>query len=67
MYPAAAPLSRLFKPLQQLVQGGGVVNSGESIEIACCGFVGELVLRRLPRLNVDSLETRLQPDYWLLS
>jgi hypothetical protein len=32
----------LFQTLEQLVQGGGVVDSGESVEIACCGFVGEL-------------------------
>jgi hypothetical protein len=32
----------MSKPLQQLVSGGGVVDSGESVEMACCGFVGEL-------------------------
>jgi hypothetical protein len=32
----------LFQPLEQLVEGGGVVDRSESIQIPCCGFVGEL-------------------------
>jgi hypothetical protein len=32
----------LFQPLEQLVEGGGVVDRSESVQIACCGLVGEL-------------------------
>ena len=40
--PTAAPLPWLFQPLEQLVEGGGVVDRSESVQIACCGIVGEL-------------------------
>jgi hypothetical protein len=32
----------LFQPLEQLVEGGGVVDRSESVQIPCCGFVEEL-------------------------
>jgi hypothetical protein len=32
----------LFQSLEQLVEGSGVVDGSESVQIPCCSFVGEL-------------------------
>ena len=40
-HPAAAPLPWLFQSLEQLVEGSGVVDGSESVQIPCCIFVGE--------------------------